>query len=77
MIIFDVRCSYMYYITHSLKYYPQPFKIFSVQEIFEAIPQLKDNPLVQRVVEIFDEDQSGGLDFREFVMGKKKYVVKF
>ena len=41
----------------------------SIQEIFEAIPKLKDNPLVQRVVEVFDEDQSGGVDFKEFVLG--------
>ena len=32
---------------------------------------LKDNPLVQRVVEVFDEDQSGGVDFKEFVLGNK------
>ena len=42
---------------------------YSIQEIFEAIPKLKDNPLVQRVVEVFDEDQSGGVDFKEFVLG--------
>jgi len=41
----------------------------SIQEIFEAIPKLKDNPLVQRVVEVFDADQSGGVDFKEFVLG--------
>ena len=49
----------------SIKFY------LSIQEIFEAIPKLKDNPLVQRVVEVFDEDQSGGVDFKEFVLGKK------
>lgn len=49
----------------SIKFY------HSIQEIFEAIPKLKDNPLVQRVVEVFDEDQSGGVDFKEFVLGKK------
>ena len=43
--------------------------IYSIQEIFEAIPKLKDNPLVQRVIEVFDEDQSGGVDFKEFVLG--------
>ena len=51
----------------------QPYSIpknnYSIQEIFEAIPKLKDNPLVQRVVEVFDEDQSGGVDFKEFVLG--------
>ena len=49
-------------------YLPYP-RLFSIQEIFEAIPKLKDNPLVQRVVEVFDEDQSGGVDFKEFVLG--------
>lgn len=47
----------------------------SIQEIFEAIPKLKDNPLVQRVVEVFDEDQSGGVDFKEFVLGLAQICV--
>ena len=45
--------------------------MYSIQEIFDAIPNLKDNPLVQRVVEVFDEDESGGVDFKEFVLGKE------
>lgn len=47
----------------------------SIQEIFEAIPKLKDNPLVQRVIEVFDEDQSGGVDFKEFVLGLAQITV--
>ena len=47
---------------------------YSIQEIFEAIPKLKDNPLVQRVVEVFDEDQSGGVDFKEFVLGNICFI---
>ena len=49
--------------------------IYSIQEIYEAIPKLKDNPLVQRVVEVFDEDQSGGVDFKEFVLGIKYIYI--
>ena len=48
--------------------------INSIQEIFDAIPNLKDNPLVQRVVEVFDEDESGGVDFKEFVLGKELII---
>jgi len=47
----------------------------SIQEIFDAIPNLKDNPLVQRVVEVFDEDESGGVDFKEFVLGLAQICV--
>lgn len=35
-----------------------------------AVPGLQANPLVQRVIEIFDKDQSGGVDFVEFLEGK-------
>ena len=48
---------------------------YSIEEIWEAIPTLKDNPLVQRVVEVFDEDQSGGVDFKEFVLGENYLFV--
>ena len=48
--------------------------MYSIQEIFDAIPNLKDNPLVQRVVEVFDEDESGGVDFKEFVLGKEVVI---
>ena len=48
--------------------------LHSIQEIFEAIPKLKDNPLVQRVVEVFDADQSGGVDFKEFVLGNPQFI---
>ena len=49
--------------------------IHSIEEIWEAIPQLKDNPLVKRVVEVFDEDQSGGVDFKEFVLGRNYHLL--
>merc|ERR1712227_942929 len=38
----------------------------SVEE-FLALPELKENPLVHRVVSVFDADNSGELDFTEFV----------
>ena len=50
------------------------YLMYSIQEIFDAIPNLKDNPLVQRVVEVFDEDESGGVDFKEFVLGKEVFM---
>merc|ERR1712172_482728 len=36
-------------------------------EEFLALPELKENPLVQRVVSVFDTNNSGELDFTEFV----------
>ena len=35
----------------------------SVEE-FMSLPELQQNPLVQRVIEIFDEDGSGEVDFK-------------
>jgi serine/threonine-protein phosphatase 2B regulatory subunit len=37
----------------------------SVEE-FMAIPELKNNPLVERVARCFDTDGNGNVDFREF-----------
>ncbi len=31
---------------------------------FLSVPELKENPLVKRVVDIFDEDLSGEVDFK-------------
>nr|ALS04147.1 calcineurin subunit B isoform 1 [Acartia pacifica] len=41
-----------------------------------SLPELKDNPLVKRVVAIFDRDNSGEIDFKEFVEGLAMFVVK-
>jgi len=38
----------------------------SVEE-FTAVPELDHNPLVRRVVDTFDKDKSGEIDFMEFV----------
>ena len=47
----------------------------SVDE-FMALPELQHNPLVQRVIAIFDEDQNGEVDFKEFIQGLSQFSVK-
>merc|ERR1712106_983592 len=47
----------------------------SVEE-FLAMPELKENPIVQRVVQGFDADRSGELDFKEFVKGLAMFTMK-
>merc|ERR1711893_211257 len=47
----------------------------SVEE-FLAMPELKENPIVQRVVQVFDADNSGELDFKEFVKGLAMFTMK-
>ncbi|XP_063413148.1 calcineurin subunit B type 1-like isoform X1 [Mytilus trossulus] len=47
----------------------------SVDE-FMSIPELKDNPLVQRVVSIIDTDGNGEVDFKEFLNGLSQFSVK-
>ena len=37
---------------------------------FLSVPELKENPLVQRVVDVFDSDMSGEVDFT----GEKNYI---
>merc|ERR1739844_839871 len=45
-------------------------------EEFLALPELKENPLVQRVVQVFDTNNSGELDFTEFVRGLAMFTTK-
>ena len=47
----------------------------SVDE-FMSLPELQQNPLVQRVIEIFDQDGNGEVDFREFIEGVSQFSVK-
>merc|ERR1712123_190747 len=47
----------------------------SVDE-FMSLPELHQNPLVQRVIEIFDDDQNGEVDFKEFIQGVSQFSVK-
>ena len=43
----------------------------SVKE-FLSVPELQENPLVQRVVDVFDQDASGEVDFK----GRKSYYYR-
>lgn len=43
---------------------------------FMSLPELQQNPLVKRVIEIFDEDQNGEVDFKEFLLGISQFSVK-
>ena len=40
-----------------------------------SVPELKENPLVKRVVDVFDDDLSGEVDFKEFVLGLAHFAV--
>ncbi len=44
----------------------------SVQE-FMSIPELQQNPLVQRVIDIFDTDGNGEIDFKGSLIRRKFY----
>jgi len=45
-------------------------------EEFLALPELKENPLVQRVVQVFDADNNGEVNFSEFVSGLAMFTTK-
>ncbi|KAF2369161.1 EF-hand domain [Trinorchestia longiramus] len=47
----------------------------SVEE-FMSLPELQQNPLVQRVIDIFDADGNGEVDFKEFIQGMSQFSVK-
>ncbi|XP_055461399.1 calcineurin subunit B type 2 [Psammomys obesus] len=47
----------------------------SVEE-FMSLPELKQNPLVGRVIDIFDTDGNGEVDFHEFIMGTSQFSVR-
>uniref|UniRef100_A0A8C9T120 Protein phosphatase 3 (formerly 2B), regulatory s1ubunit B, alpha isoform, b n=1 Tax=Scleropages formosus TaxID=113540 RepID=A0A8C9T120_SCLFO len=44
----------------------------SVEE-FMSLPELQQNPLVQRVIDIFDTDGNGEVDFKEFIEGVSQF----
>jgi len=48
--------------------------LISTDELL-SLPELKENPLIKRVVAIFDKDSSGGIDFKEFVNGLAMFVA--
>ncbi|KAG2467289.1 CANB1 protein, partial [Polypterus senegalus] len=41
-----------------------------------SLPELQQNPLVQRVIDIFDTDGNGEVDFKEFIEGVSQFSVK-
>ncbi|WAR18256.1 CANB1-like protein, partial [Mya arenaria] len=47
----------------------------SVEE-FMSLPELQQNPLVQRVIDIFDTDGNGEVDFKEFIEGVSQFSVR-
>lgn len=40
------------------------------------IHDLQQNPLVQRVIDLFDTDGNGEVDFKEFIEGISQFSVK-
>jgi len=43
---------------------------------FMSLPELHQNPLVQRVIDIFDTDGNGEVDFKEFIHGISLFSAK-
>ena len=42
---------------------------------FRSIPELKQNPLVERVIALFDKDGNGVINFTEFIEGISQFTV--
>ncbi|XP_007948503.1 calcineurin subunit B type 2 [Orycteropus afer afer] len=47
----------------------------SVQE-FLSLPELRHNPLLRRVIDVFDADGNGEVDFQEFILGASLFSVR-
>ncbi|KAI3385891.1 hypothetical protein SNEBB_006300 [Seison nebaliae] len=45
-------------------------------EEFHSIPSLNENPLLQRVIDTFDLDKDGEIDFKEFIEGVSVFSMK-
>lgn len=43
---------------------------------FMSLPELQQNPLVPRVVELLDTDGNGEIDFKEFIDGVSQFSVR-
>ncbi|KAL1922409.1 uncharacterized protein VTP21DRAFT_9948 [Calcarisporiella thermophila] len=43
---------------------------------FLSIPQVANNPLASRMIDIFDEDGGGDVDFKEFITGLSIFSAK-
>ena len=50
-------------------------KTLSAEEI-QAIPGLEANPLVRRVIDIFDTDNNKEIDFKEFLEGISMFIAR-
>jgi serine/threonine-protein phosphatase 2B regulatory subunit len=46
------------------------------KEEFLAIPGMKNNPLATRVMDVFDSDGTGDVDFKEFLEGLSKFSAR-
>jgi serine/threonine-protein phosphatase 2B regulatory subunit len=46
------------------------------KEEFMQINDLQQNPLVQRVIDLFDSDGNGEVDFKEFIEGISQFSVR-
>lgn len=46
------------------------------KEEFMAIPGIKGNPLASRVIELFDQNGDGSIDFQEFILGLSSFSAK-
>lgn len=46
------------------------------KEEFMQIADLQQNPLVQRVIDLFDQDGNGEVDFKEFIEGISQFSVR-
>eukprot|EP00123_Amoebidium_parasiticum_P001592 comp12718_c1_seq1/m.7827 comp12718_c1_seq1/g.7827 ORF comp12718_c1_seq1/g.7827 comp12718_c1_seq1/m.7827 type:complete len:180 (-) comp12718_c1_seq1:549-1088(-) len=43
-------------------------------EEFMSLPELANNPLVERIIDTMDRDKSGEVDFQEFIMALSVFV---
>ncbi|MBW00288.1 Calcineurin subunit B type 1, partial [Eschrichtius robustus] len=43
---------------------------------FMSLPELQENPLVQRVTDVFDTDGNREVDFGEFILGTSQFSGK-
>ncbi len=43
---------------------------------FLALPQIKANPLAHRMLDVFDADAGGDVDFKEFIIGLSAFSAK-
>ncbi|XP_007544224.1 calcineurin subunit B type 1-like isoform X1 [Poecilia formosa] len=43
---------------------------------FMSLPELQQNPLVRRIIDIFDTDGNGEIDFIEFIRGVSQFSIR-